>query len=106
MSHYTCTYTVLATNLSTAALGADFAAIPRDTSIETLLGIAGPSDLTTMPGGNLVQRQIIYSDAAVTAANPIPTGAPLQNVLQDYLVAVFSRALNTPVQASAVTIGP
>ncbi|HZU83493.1 MAG TPA: hypothetical protein VE987_11275 [Polyangiaceae bacterium] len=103
MSTYTCVYSAIATNVSSATLASALAAVPRDTATEAVLGVTLVSDHTTTSGdgGRIVKRTITYaSDASAL----IPPGAPMASMLQNFYNSTFGRALGTLMTAAPVVV--
>ena len=91
----TLVYTAIATNLSAAALAALLGAVPLDTDTATLLGLTLASD-TPASTGNRASRTIVYT----TAPTIIPD-ADIAATFVNYYTVAFTKALATPVVASA-----
>jgi hypothetical protein len=97
MAHtYTMAYRLPAVNVSTAILGAAFAALPRDLNTEAELGLSTVSDNVTILG-SIVTRTIVLNSA------PGPLGDPYtRDALENFYTESFSQGLVSRVQAAPV----
>ncbi len=101
MSHYTLTYTMQAVSVSQGTLQAACAAVPLAMDPLNVLGLVVDSDMTTTPGTNGVQRQIVLH----STAGPLdPT--QIAPALTQYMQNILARALVTPVVSAAVVVTP
>ncbi len=95
---YLTTYTAIARNVSTAELAAAFAAIPRDTQTESLLGFDSLTDATSI-NGRFVTRSFSY----MAQASPMIPAAVLGQFLVNQYTTLFSMGLGTPVVQGPVS---
>jgi len=95
---YTAAYHAVSSNVSTDALSNAWHALPRDTDLETLLGIQCTSDSMSTSAPN-VTRTLVYQPL-LGALIPDPQ---MGDMLQNMYTATWSEALSTPVTADKVT---
>lgn len=95
---YLTTYTALARNVSPAALATAFAAIPRDTQTESLLGFDTLTDATSINGA-MVTRSLSY----MAQSEPMIPPAQLGQFLVNANTTLFSAGLGTPVVQGPVS---
>lgn len=95
---YTCAYTCPACNVSTAALSAAWALLPRDVLTERLLGLTLVSDMMST-AGSVVSRTIVYSTVGGT---PLLGNPETGDALTNFYTETFSQGLSSRVKALPV----